>query len=357
MLSKVSETATAAGIPSMTKYSRTLDLLRAQPRTWLITGVAGFIGSHLLEALLKLGQRVVGIDDFSTGSRKNLDEVQSLTGTDLWNNFHLLKGSVCDLELCRKAVHGADLVLHEAGFVSVPQSIEDPVACNRTNVDGFVNMLTAAREAGVQRFVYASSSAVYGDDATMPKAEEKTGAPLSPYGASKWIDEIYAGVFFKNHGFGAIGLRYFNIFGPRQNPAGGYAAVIPKWITSLAKNEPCVINGDGGITRDFCHIDNVVQANILAALSSGEAGGQVFNVAYGARSTLLELHSLIAQKLTAWNLPVPPESPVYHAFRAGDILHSGADISKIRRELGYEPSVDLDAGLENTIGWYLANPA
>jgi UDP-N-acetylglucosamine/UDP-N-acetylgalactosamine 4-epimerase len=340
----------------MSKYAHTLDLLRLQPRTWLVTGVAGFIGSHLLEALLKLGQRVVGLDDFSTGSRKNLDEVQSLAGGNAWKNFRPIEGSICDLQLCREAVRGADFVLHEAGFVSVPLSIEDPVACNRTNVDGFVNMLVAAREAGVKGFVYASSSAVYGDDAAMPKVEEKIGAPLSPYGASKWIDEIYAGVFHKNHGFGAVGLRYFNIFGPRQNPDGGYAAVIPKWITTLAKNEPCFINGDGGITRDFCHIDNVVQANILAATAEGAAtAGQVYNVAYGLRSTLLELHDFIAAKLTARNLPVPLESPVYHPFRAGDILHSGADVSKIRREIGYDPAVNLDAGLENTIDWYLAN--
>lgn len=341
----------------MSKYAHALDSLKSQPRTWLITGVAGFIGSHLLEALLKLGQRVTGLDDFSTGSKNNLTEVQWLVGAGAWKNFRLVEGSVCDLPLCREAVRSADFVLHQAGFVSVPQSIEDPLACNRTNVDGFVNMLVAAHAAGVQGFVYASSSAVYGDDATMPKVEEKIGAPLSPYGASKWIDEIYAAVFQKTHTFGTTGLRYFNIFGPRQNPGGGYAAVIPKWITTLAKNEPCVINGDGGITRDFCHVENVVQANILAATANDRTAAKVYNVAFGQRSTLLELHGFIAGKLKGRNLPLPPESPVYEAFRPGDILHSGADISKIRSELGYEPSVDLDAGLKNTVGWYLANSA
>lgn len=341
----------------MTNYARTLDALKSQPHTWLVTGVAGFIGSHLLEALLKLGQRVTGLDDFSTGSRENLDEVKSRTQESDWKNFRFIEGSVRDLQLCREAARGVGRALHEAGFISVPLSVEEPLACNATNVDGFVNLLVAARDAGVKRFVYASSSAVYGDDETMPKAEEKLGNPLSPYGASKRIDEIYADVFYKNYGFGAVGLRYFNVFGPRQNPTGGYAAVIPKWITSLAQNEPCFINGDGGISRDFCYIDNVVQANILAAATErGEAAGQVFNVAYGRCSTLLELHELLASKLAARNRPVPPESPVYHAFRPGDILHSGADISKIRRELGYEPEVNLDAGLENTIDWYLAHP-
>lgn len=340
----------------MSSFTQALDSLKAQPRKWLVTGVVGFIGSHLLEALLGLGQEVIGLDDFSTGTRANLDEVKSRVPESAWGNFRFIEGSICDPALCREAVRGADYVLHEAGFVSVPLSIEDPAACNRTNVDGFVNILAAARAAGVKRLVYASSSAVYGDDETMPKVEEKIGKPLSPYAASKLANEIEAGISLRDHGFGAVGLRYFNIFGPRQNPEGGYAAVIPKWITSLAKNEACFINGDGGITRDFCHVKNVVQANILAAVTENErALGGVFNVAYGQRTTLLELHSLIASKLRARNLPVPAESPVYHAARPGDIIHSGADISKIRRELGYEPAVGLDAGLEDTVEWYLAN--
>ena len=340
----------------MTNHPQTLDSLKTWPRTWLITGVAGFIGSHLLEVLLGLGQTVTGLDDFSTGSRANLDEVKSRVPESAWKKFRFIEGSICDPASCHEASAGADYVLHEAGFISVPLSIEDPVACNRTNVDGFLNMLVAARDAGVKRFVYASSSAVYGDDENMPKVEDKIGRPLSPYGATKWINEIYAHIFRQNYGFGIAGLRYFNIFGPRQNPTGGYAAVIPKWITSLAKNEACFINGDGGITRDFCHVKNVVQANILAATTENEqAIGGIFNVAYGRRTTLLELHSLIASKLRARNLPVPADSPVYHAPRPGDIIHSGADISKIRRDLGYEPAVNLETGLEDTVDWYLAN--
>ena len=340
----------------MSSFTQALESLKTQPRTWLITGVAGFIGSHLLEALLELGQNVTGLDDFSTGSRANLEEVKSRVGDAAWRKFQFIEGSIHDLSICREAVCGADYVLNEAGFVSVPLSLEDPVACNRTNVDGFVNMLVAAREAGVKRFVYASSSAVYGDDETMPKVEEKIGRPLSPYGASKWINEIYAGIFRLNFGFGVVGLRYFNIFGPRQNPEGGYAAVIPKWITSLAKNEACFINGDAGITRDFCHIKNVIQANILAAVTENkQALGGVFNVAYGQRTMLLELHKHIASKLAARRLPVPPESPVYHAPRPGDIIHSGADVSRIHKELGYEPAVSLDEGLEDTIDWYLTH--
>lgn len=339
----------------MSSYTDAVESLKTQPRAWLVTGAAGFIGSHLVETLLALGQGVTGLDDFSSGSRKNLEVVQSIVGADAWRRFRFVEGSVSDAACCRDAVKGADYVLHEAGFVSVPLSVDDPAACNRTNVDGFLNMLVTARDAGVKRFVYASSSAVYGDDETMPKVEEKIGQPLSPYAASKWMNEIYAGVFAKNYGFGAVGLRYFNIFGPRQNPEGGYAAVIPKWITSLAKNEPCFINGDRGITRDFCHVSNVVQANILAATSQNPAvPGQAYNVAYGKRSTLLELHDVIATKLVARKLTIPVDSPVMHPPRQGDIVHSGADVSKIRRDLGYEPEKGLEQGLEDTIDWYLA---
>jgi UDP-N-acetylglucosamine 4-epimerase len=340
----------------MPGYAETVDLLKKQPGTWLITGVAGFIGSHLLESLLGFGQSVTGVDDFSTGSRMNLEEVQARLPADAWKRFRFIEGNIADPALCREAAGGVDYVLNEAGFVSVPLSLEDPVACNRTNVDGFLNMLVAARDAGARRFVYASSSAVYGDDETMPKVEEKIGNPLSPYGASKWINEIYARIFHLNYGFGVVGLRYFNIFGPRQNPAGGYAAVIPRWITSLAKNEACFINGEGGITRDFCHVSNVVQANILAVVAQDrQVAGQVYNVACGKRFALLELHGIIASKLLKRNLPVPSQSPLYNPPRAGDILHSGADISKIRRDLGYEPGVSLAEGLEDTIEWYLAN--
>ena len=336
----------------MAGYSEALELLKTRPRSWLITGVAGFIGSHLLETLLGLGQSVTGLDNFSTGNRANLDVVKSRLPGSAWEKFRFIEGSICDPSRCVEAVSGVDYVLHEAAFVSVPLSLENPAACNRTNVEGFANVLAAARDAGVKRIVYASSSAVYGDDATMPKTEDKISAPLSPYAASKRQNEIQARDFPR----GAIGLRYFNIFGPRQDPAGGYAAVIPKWITTLAKNEPCFINGDGGITRDFCHVKNVVQANLLAVTTENDrALGEAFNVAYGRTTTLLELHGLIAAKLRARGLPIPAESPVYHPPRPGDILHSGADITKIRRELGFEPAVSLNEGLEDTIDWYLAH--
>jgi UDP-N-acetylglucosamine/UDP-N-acetylgalactosamine 4-epimerase len=339
----------------MDHYLQTLDSLRAQPRSWLVTGVAGFIGSHLLETLLRLGQRVTGVDDFSSGSRANLDEVKGLVPGDAWSNFRFIEGSVADIAACREAVRGTDYVLNQAGFVSVPLSMEDPVRCNQTNVDGFLNILTASHEAGVKRLVYASSSAVYGDDDATTKTEEKIGSPLSPYAASKWMNEIYAGVFRQAYGFDAIGLRYFNIFGPRQNPKGGYAAVIPVWITTLAKGRPCFINGSGGITRDFCHVRNVVQANILAALASPAQSpeARVYNVAYGRSFTLLELHMLIADKLAARKIAVPAESPLYHPPRAGDIIHSAADTSKIRAELDFTPAVSLEEGLEDTVDWYL----
>lgn len=340
----------------MPRYPETIELLKTRPRKWLITGVAGFIGSHLLETLLELGQDVTGLDDFSTGNRANLEAVKSRVPESAWEKFRFIEGSICDPSRCAEAVRGVDCVLHEAAFVSVPLSLENPAACNRANIDGFANILAAARDAGVKRLVYASSSAVYGDDTTMPKTEEKIGAPLSPYAASKRQNEIQARDFPRGDGRGAIGLRYFNIFGPRQNPAGGYAAVIPKWITTLAKSEPCFINGDGGITRDFCHVKNVVQANLLAATTENEAAlGEVFNVAQGCAATLIELHEIIAAKLRAHGLPIPPESPVYHPPRPGDIVHSGADTSKIRGALGYEPTVNLDTGLEDTIDWYLKN--
>jgi UDP-N-acetylglucosamine 4-epimerase len=338
----------------MSRHADILDALKRNPSTWLVTGAAGFIGSHLVEALLGLGQQVTGLDDFSTGSKRNLSEVETAVPARAWKNFRMIEGSICDPGICREASRGVEQVLHQAGFVSVPLSLEDPVACNRINVDGFLNMLVAAREAGAKSFVYASSSAVYGDDETLPKVEEKIGAPLSPYGASKWIDEIYAGVFHKNFGTGAVGLRYFNVFGPRQNPLGGYAAVIPRWITSLAKGEPCILNGDGGISRDFCHVKNVVQANLLAALSDKAApGGQVYNVAYGASSTLRELHGLIAEELSKKGLRLPADSPLQHPPRPGDIVHSAANISKARHKLGYSPAVNLSDGLEETIEWYL----
>ena len=336
----------------MSHYSHALQRLKEQPEKWLVTGAAGFIGSHLTEALLKLDQTVVALDDLSTGSLRNFEEIRGRVSTEQWDRFGFIEGSVCDLADCRRACEGVQRVLHEAGFISVPLSIEDPLACNATNVDGFLNLLVAARDAGVQQFVYASSSAVYGDDEGLPKIEERIGKPLSPYGTSKLMDEFYADVFTKNYPSPHIvGLRYFNVFGPRQNPKGGYAAVIPKWISSLVEGEPCCINGDGTITRDFCHIDNIVQANLLAATTeNAQAFGQVYNVALGARTTLTELYTLIAAKLGISDKP-----PVYLPDRPGDILHSEASIRKIQAELGFEPTVTVNDGLTETVCWYAEN--
>ena len=333
----------------MSDYTRRLQTLAAQSDRWLVTGAAGFIGSHLAEALLKLGHSVVALDDLSTGSLCNFEEIRARVTPEQWARFEFIEGSVCDLAVCRRACTGVKRVLHEAGFISVPLSIEDPLLCNATNVDGFLNLLVAARDAGVEQLVYASSSAVYGDDEGLPKIEERIGRPLSPYGTSKLMDELYADVFTKNYpNPGIVGLRYFNVFGPRQNPEGGYAAVIPKWISSLVKGEPCSINGDGTITRDFCHIDNIVQANLLAATTENrQAFGQVYNVALGSRTTLTQLYFLIAGKLGIADKP-----PVYLPDRPGDILHSEASIRKIRSELGFEPTVSVEDGLSETVRWY-----
>lgn len=327
--------------------------LASQSHSWLVTGAAGFIGSHLVEALLRRGQRVSGLDNLSTGDLANLADVRARVGEEAWARFHFQEGSVTDFETCRAACLGVDFVLHQAGFVSVPQSIEDPLWCNAVNVDGTLHMLAAARDAGCRRFVYASSSAVYGDDETMPKVEHRIGRPLSPYGASKRIDEIYAGVFWENFHTPGIGLRYFNVFGPRQNPEGGYAAVIPRWITALVRGEQCHIHGDGENTRDFCHIENIVQANLLAALTPNEAAlGQAYNVGLGAQTSLRELYHAIAAHFP--DPAVRGRSPVYGPARPGDIIHSSADISKIQRDLGFEPAVSVDAGLAETVAWYAA---
>lgn len=338
----------------MNAYNRLQQELRAEPRTWLITGVAGFIGSHLLETLLELGQRVLGLDNLSTGTPRNLDEVQARVGPEAWTRFTFERGTVADIGLCREASNHVDYVLHQAGFVSVPLSIEDPIACHDTNVTGTLNLLVAARDNRVRRLIYASSSAVYGDDRRLPNVESQIGRPLSPYGASKVMGEIEARFFFDHYGFESIGLRYFNIFGPRQNPFGGYAAVIPQWISTLLRGEHCRIHGDGGITRDFCPVADVVQANLLAATTrTRSAIGEPFNVALGSRTTLDALHAMIAEKVAAIT-GQPAPAVEYDEPRPGDIQHSGADIAKIRRELGFAPSADLDRALDETVQWYAA---
>ncbi len=332
--------------------------LRAEPKKWLITGVAGFIGSNLLETLLKLDQEVVGFDNFLTGRKPNLDEVKALVAPRQWERFKMIEGDLAILEDCRKATLGVDYVLHQAALGSVPRSIEDPIASHRSNVTGFLNMLVASRDDEVERFVYASSSAVYGDSEELPKVEANTGKPLSPYAATKAMNELYASVFAESYNFATVGLRYFNVFGPRQDPDGAYAAVIPKWIASLLKQETVYINGDGENSRDFCFIDNVVQANLLAAtVEKPEALNQAYNIALGERTTLNELFTFVESSLREANPTLPQQRAIYRAFRPGDIRHSLADISKAQRLLGYAPTKRIREGLDLAMSWYQMNVA
>lgn len=330
--------------------------LTKSPRRWVVTGAAGFIGSNLVERLLKLGQRVVGLDNFGTGHQSNLDEVKALVTPEQWALFELVQGDICDAAACRRACTRAEIVLHQAALGSVPWSMEDPLRSHNSNVTGFLNMLVAAREAGVKRFVYASSSAVYGDSLELPKHEANIGTPLSPYAATKLMNETYATTFAKAYNFSSIGLRYFNVFGPRQDPEGAYAAVIPKWIASLIRHETVFINGDGETSRDFCYVDNVVQANLLAAVATNaEALNQAYNVAVGGRTTLNELFDALKSELQQRGVAVAAAKPTYRDFRAGDVRHSLADISKARKLLGYAPEFDLKAGLACAFDWYLRN--
>lgn len=351
----------------MTAFESLKQELQIQPKTWLITGVAGFIGSNLLEALLKLNQRVVGLDNFSTGHQRNLDEVQSLITSTQWSNFQFINGDIRNLDDCNRAmkwttqslaispqIYAVDYVLHQAALGSVPRSIEDPISTNQNNIDGFLNMLVAARDAKVKGFVYAASSSTYGDHPDLPKVEDKIGKPLSPYAVTKLVNELYAEVFAKTYDFKTIGLRYFNIFGRRQDPEGAYAAVIPGWIAAMIKNEPVYINGDGETSRDFCYVDNAVQANLLAALvADGAAVNQVYNVAAGQRTTLNQLYRTLQATLSAQFPRLASAVPVYRDFRAGDVRHSLADIDKAGKLLGYAPTHGVDAGLQEAMGWYL----
>lgn len=342
----------------MTVYDDTRQRLREQPKTWLITGVAGFIGSNLLETLLRLEQTVIGLDNFATGYQHNLEDVRKSVSADAWSRFRFIEGDVADLCTCQLACQGADLVLHQAALGSVPRSIADPITTNRANIDGFLNMLVAARDANVTRFVYAASSSTYGDHPALPKVEDRIGKPLSPYAVTKYVNELYADVFAKTYNFNSIGLRYFNVFGRRQNPNGAYAAVIPKWVGSLLKGEACVINGDGETSRDFCYIENVVQANLLAATTESEAASnQVYNVAYGGRTTLNELYTMIRSRLATIQPDISTLEPQYRSFRAGDVRHSQADISKARDLLGYSPQYSVQQGLNEALGWYAENAA
>ena len=336
----------------MSRYEAVLERLAGQPRTWLVTGCAGFIGSHIVERLLTTDQWVVGVDNFVTGNHANLDDVRARVGR-AWSRFRLIEGDIADPAICLAACGGVDYVLHQAALGSVPRSIADPWATHSANVDGFIRMLIAARDARVRRFVYASSSSVYGDEPTLPKTEHRTGRPLSPYAVSKAVDEYYATVFHGCFDLGTVGLRYFNVFGPRQDPDGPYAAVIPRWVASLLAGEPCVINGDGETSRDFCYVANAVQANILAA-TAAEAGvvGEAFNVAVGQRTSLNRLFTLIRDGLAEQHAEITASTPAYGPFRPGDVRHSLADIEKARTRLGYVPSHTLADGLREALGWY-----
>lgn len=338
----------------MSRYEELQNQLRWEPKTWLVTGVAGFIGSNLLEALLKLDQRVVGLDNFITGYKHNLDEVRGQVSSEQWAKFKFIEGDIRNIEDCRCACFGADYVLHQAALGSVPRSIEDPVATNQSNIDGFLNMLVAARDARVKRFVYAASSSTYGDHPDLPKVEGKIGKPLSPYAVTKLVNELYAEVFARTYGFNAIGLRYFNVFGRRQDPNGAYAAVIPKWIAAMIKNEHVYINGDGETTRDFCYIENAVQANLLAATAKDDAANQVYNVAVGDRTSLTQLYFHLRDQLTTKLPYLRGANPIYRDFRPGDVRHSLADISKGSRMLGYQPIYDVLQGLRISMDWYIS---
>ncbi len=337
----------------MTHYEQLLQNLPSQPKTWLITGVAGFIGSNLLETLLKLDQRVVGLDNFATGHQRNLDEVQSLVSPQQWARFQFIKGDICRLNDCQQACEGVDYVLHQAALGSVPRSLADPITTNANNISGFLNMLVAARDANVSSFTYAASSSTYGDHPGLPKVEDVIGKPLSPYAVTKYVNELYADVFAKSYGFNTIGLRYFNVFGPRQDPDGAYAAVIPKWTAAMINGDEVYINGDGETSRDFCFIQNTVQANLLAATAAEpDALNQVYNVAVGGRTTLNQLYRAIQQSLGKNGVTVNKDA-VYRDFRAGDVRHSQADIGKAQRLLGYAPAHDIFAGIDQAMPWYV----
>ena len=336
----------------MTQYGKVKQLLINEPKIWLVTGVAGFIGSNLLETLLLLNQKVVGLDNFATGFQHNLDEVQGLVSTEQWERFKFVEGDIRQLADCKIACQGVDYVLHQAALGSVPRSIADPIATNHTNISGFLNMLVAARDAKVASFTYAASSSTYGDHPALPKVEDAIGKPLSPYAVTKYVNELYADVFARTYDFNTIGLRYFNIFGKRQTPDGAYAAVIPKWTAAMIAGDEVYINGDGDTSRDFNFIENAIQANILAATANSNAKNQVYNVAVGGRTTLNTLFKALQENLITNGVDYN-QVPVYRNFREGDVRHSQADISKIQTRLGYDPQFNIIQGIGKAMPWYV----
>jgi UDP-N-acetylglucosamine/UDP-N-acetylgalactosamine 4-epimerase len=338
----------------MSAFEKLQGNLATSPATWLVTGAAGFIGSNLLETLLRLNQEVIALDNLSTGHRDNLKQVRELIGPARWKKCKWLEGDIRDVALCRRVTRGVDYVLHQGALGSVPRSIEDPLATHESNVSGSVNLLWAARENGVKRLVFASSSSIYGDEASLPQMEDKIGSCLSPYAVSKRVNELYAEVFGKCYGFESIGLRYFNVFGPRQDPNGAYAAVIPKWIAAMIQDEPVYINGDGSTSRDFCYVANVVQANLLAAtVQNADAISEHYNIAVGTQTSLNALYEMIRERLAAAHVHLRKSKPGYRDFRPGDILHSQASIGKARRLLGYEPTHSVAQGLDEALDWYV----
>jgi UDP-N-acetylglucosamine 4-epimerase len=336
------------------KYQDVQHHLQQTRYHWLVTGAAGFIGSNLVETLLALNQRVTGLDNFATGHRHNLDQVRDLVG-DAWSNFSFIEGDIRQHADCVRACEGVDFVLHQAALGSVPRSIADPIQTNDTNISGFLNMLVAARDAKVRRFVYAASSSTYGDHPGLPKVEDQIGKPLSPYAVTKYVNELYADVFGRAYGVEAVGLRYFNVFGPRQDPNGAYAAVIPQWIAALIRGAELRINGDGETSRDFCYVSNVVQANLLAATAPAEAANQVYNVALGDRTTLNQLYGMMRAELQGRFPHVAEHAPTYTDFRAGDVRHSQADITRAAAQLGYAPTYRIADGLKQAMDWYVAD--
>ena len=338
----------------MSNYEQLKSKLVAEPKKWLITGVAGFIGSNLLERLLELDQEVVGLDNFATGKKINLNDTKKCVSLKQWEKFNFIEGDICDYYACENALEGIDYVLHQAALGSVPRSILAPLDTNAANVTGFLNILHASKVADVKSFTYAASSSTYGDHPALPKKEENIGKPLSPYAVTKYVNELYASVYARNYGFKTIGLRYFNVFGKRQDPAGAYAAVIPKWISSMIKNEQVFINGDGQTSRDFCFIENAVQMNILAALASDEAKDSIYNVAVGDRTSLNDLFIALADALRVYQFEINSD-PLYRKFREGDIRHSLADISKSKNILGYNPSFNISQGIHKAMPWYIQN--
>lgn len=338
----------------MSDYNSLKNHLLENQYTWLITGVAGFIGSNLLEQLLNLNQIIIGMDNLSTGKKKNLDDIKNSCSDKLWSNFTFIEGDICDLDLCYKACQDVDFVLHQAALGSVPRSISDPINTNSSNINGFLNILLAAKDSSVKSFTYAASSSTYGDHPDLPKVEDKIGRPLSPYAITKYVNELYAEIFASAYSFQSIGLRYFNVFGKRQDPLGAYAAVIPKWINAILNQEKLYINGDGETSRDFCYIDNAVQANILAALSPLKFRNNVYNVAVGDRTSLNELFFILKNALKKEGVFYKFE-PEYREFRAGDVMHSQASIQKISENLGYQPQFKIKEGVSESIKWYMSN--